>query len=86
MGGAHPQRTILKTKHMRNLRKLQDQADSLLEMAEDMQRRINSLKDVDRMTMGFAKPNYDRIDTCERGKKRLLESYKRVLIEILETI
>ena len=71
---------------MKQIINLHEKAGMLLELANDMQRRINSLKEVDRMTMGFAKPNYDRIDTCERGKKRLLESYKRVLIEILDTI
>ena len=71
---------------MRKLRKLQDQADVILEMAEDMQRRINALKEVDEWTKGFMKSNDDRIDTCERGKKRLLESYKRVLTQIIEMI
>lgn len=68
---------------MKHIKNLHEKAGMLLELANDMQIRINALKEVDELMQGWTKPNDDRIDTCERGKRRLIESYKKVLIEIL---
>lgn len=73
---------------MKNLINLQEKSSVLLEMANDMQRRIDKMHDTNSQCHFFVNEIYsdERIETCERGKKRLLESYKRVLTQIIETI
>lgn len=70
---------------MKNINTLQEKALVLLEMANDMQTRIDYIKD-NQSYFGAdsIRFNNDRIATCERGKKRLLTSYKKVLTQIIE--
>ncbi len=67
------------------IQNLHERAECLLTLIKHMENRIASLKYVDSL-MDFTRPSDDKIDTCERGKKRLLESYKRVLTQIIENI
>lgn len=73
---------------MEMIQLLHTKAEILLDLARDMQRRIDQMKDTNSKCNFFLSQIYsdDRIDTCERGKKRLLESYKRVLTQIIETL
>lgn len=67
------------------IQNLHERAECLLTLIKHMENRIESLKYVDSL-MDWTRPSDDKIDTCERGKKRLIESYKRVLNQIIESI
>ena len=69
--------------------RLHRKAEALLTAAQDMGERIEILKArMERNTVVFGITEhtkyYDRIDTCERGQKRLIYSYKKVLMQITE--
>ena len=63
---------------MKKIQELHNKAEHLLELARDMERKISILKE---SIYGYTD---DYIDTCERGKERLIESYKRVLKQIID--
>lgn len=70
---------------MKNINTLQEKALVILQLANDMQQRIDSIK-VNQAHFGVDCERFgtDRVDTCERAKKRLLTSYKKVLTQIIE--
>ena len=51
-----------------------------------MNNRIDGLMEIETFTGGFIQVNHERVETCKRGYKRIMESYKRVLTEIMELI
>lgn len=74
---------------LKNIQNLHERAEELLALAFDMQSRIDEMLRYNvevAVPNGFRPHSDDRIDTCQRGKKRLLESYKRVLTEIINAI
>lgn len=69
--------------------KLHRKAEALLMAAQDMGWRIENIKKrIERNSVVFGIKEhtdyYNRIDTCERGQKRLIYSYKKVLMQIAE--
>lgn len=78
----------MKTK-INEMKKLHQQAEALLTAAEDMQRRIDQHKENYETwsilgNFDYRAKCFDKIDTCERGQRRLLYSYKKVLMQIAE--
>lgn len=74
--------------NIKQIKELHYKAEALLELANDMQIKIDEML---RYNLEVAMPNGfknvysdSKINTCERGKKRLLESYKRILNQIIE--
>jgi hypothetical protein len=63
---------------MKKIQELHDKAEHLLELARDMERKMSIIKE-----SGFGYTD-DYLDTCERGRLRLIESYKRVLKQIID--
>lgn len=73
-------------KTIKEIETLHEKAQCLLELANDMNNRIDGLREIENFTGGFIQVNHERVATCERGYKRIMESYKRVLTEIMESI
>ena len=78
--------------HMRTLKNIQnlhERAEELLESAFAIQDDIDAMLRYNveiAIPNGFTKHSDDKIQVSERSKKRLLESYKRVLTEIIDAI
>ncbi len=71
------------------MKELHQKAEALLTAAEDMQDRIDNHKKnyETRSILGnfdYRAKCFQQIDTCERGQRRLLYSYKKVLMQIAE--
>jgi hypothetical protein len=67
---------------------LQEKANNLLELAEQMDSRIEWLKEdasseyFQLTSQAFKDKRNNTIDTCERGSKRLWSAYLQVLTQI----
>jgi hypothetical protein len=73
--------------NIKQIKELHYKAEALLELANEMQHKIDDMLRYNveiAAPNGFRKHSEDKIDTCQRGKTRLLESYKRVLTQIIE--
>lgn len=73
-------------KTIKEIELLHEKAQCLLELANDMNNRIDGLMEIETFTGGFIQVNHDRVSTCKRGYNRIMESYKRVLTEIMQSI
>jgi hypothetical protein len=68
--------------------KLQEKANNLLELAEQMDERIQWLKEdasseyFHLTSQAFKDKRNNTIDTCERGSKRLWSAYLQVLTQM----
>jgi hypothetical protein len=74
---------------LKNIQNLHERAEELLESAFAIQDDIDAMLRYNveiAIPNGFTKHSDDKIQVSERSKKRLLESYKRVLTEIIDAI
>ena len=64
---------------------LQEKANQLLQMAQDMDKRIDRMKSDIRTFHGYesyCERRKQQLDTCERGSKRLWNAYLQILTQI----
>ena len=72
--------------NLQEMKRLHEKSEALLTLAEGMQRKINRMEKYNENTDSFMYSPYtdDELDTCKRGLKRLIYSYKKILIQIAE--
>ena len=64
---------------------LQEKANQLLQMAQDMDKRIELVKswtELTYMPKWYIEKKENELDCCERGSKRLWSAYLQVLTQI----
>jgi hypothetical protein len=64
---------------------LQEKANQILQMAQDMDKRIERMKSDIKTFHGYesyCERRKQQLDTCERGSKRLWSAYLQVLTQI----
>lgn len=65
---------------------LQEKANQLLQMAQDMDKRISLIEgwmnDIEDLPVWYIRRRSRDLDTCKRGSKRLWQAYLNVLTQI----